>query len=118
MTRSKASGGFGFRELNVFNSAMLATMAGRVLSEPNNLWVQVIKGLYFPSSHCLHAVKGGESLGAGLVLFMVGITFDSMGCGPWGMVGRFLRSWTSNYPYRASSCSDQRRVPLLTATRG
>lgn len=35
-------------------------MASLVQVEPTSLWVEVIKGLYFPSSDFLHAVKGGK----------------------------------------------------------
>lgn len=61
MTKAKTKGGFGFRELHAFNSTLLANMAVRVLSEPNSLWVKVMKDLYFPLNDFLNAKKGGRS---------------------------------------------------------
>lgn len=55
---SKREGGFGFRELQDFNSSMLAVMVARITSEPNNLWAQVMKGIYFPSVNFFQAGKG------------------------------------------------------------
>lgn len=53
MTHATTNGGYGFREMQAFNRAILANMASRVLSEPNALWVQVIKGVYFPNTSFL-----------------------------------------------------------------
>lgn len=60
MTRSKADGGFGFKELQAFNLALLGKMAARVMAEPTALWVRVLRGIYFPQSDFLGAVKGGH----------------------------------------------------------
>lgn len=85
MTKSKSEVGFGFRELHAFNSAMLAVMAARIISEPGNLWVQVMKGIYFPSSHFFKAAKGGEPPGAGPASCMAETSSNSRECGRWGM---------------------------------
>lgn len=61
MTRSKQEGGLGFRELEAFNIALLGKMAARVLAEPDSLWVRCLKGMYFPSSSFLQAVKGSRA---------------------------------------------------------
>lgn len=45
LTREKKEGGFGFRELEAFNTALLAKMASRILDEPDSLWVKVLKVL-------------------------------------------------------------------------
>lgn len=50
MTRSKKERGLGFRELESFNNALLGKMAAMIISEPNTLWIRVLKGLYFPTS--------------------------------------------------------------------
>ncbi|KAF2304673.1 hypothetical protein GH714_037383 [Hevea brasiliensis] len=65
---SKSLGGLGFKELNLFNVALLAKKAWRVIKTPEALWVKVIKtpealwvkvlkGVYFPSSDFLRAGK-------------------------------------------------------------
>lgn len=60
MTRSKSERGFGFRELEYFNIALLGKMSSRIMSEPNSLWVKVLKGLYFLTSNFLQVVKGSK----------------------------------------------------------
>lgn len=60
MTYSKSEGEYEFRELQHFNSALLANMAAQVLNEPNALWVRVLKGIYFSSTSFMHANKGGR----------------------------------------------------------
>lgn len=57
----KAEGGLGFRCLKDFNLALLAKLCWRIIHEPNALWVQVIKGLYFPHTDFLSAVKGARA---------------------------------------------------------
>lgn len=81
MTKAKDIGGFGFRELQDFNSGLLTNMVERVMNEPGNLWVQVLKGLYFPSSGFMHAARGADPRGGGLALSMGETTFERMGCG-------------------------------------
>lgn len=57
MTYSKKEGGFSFRELQTFNSALLTSMVAQVLNELNALWVQVLKGIYLPSMDFMQASK-------------------------------------------------------------
>lgn len=57
MTRAKKEGGFSFRELESFNTAILGKMASRILKETDSLGVKVLKGLYFPQVQFLHVVK-------------------------------------------------------------
>ncbi|KAF7812377.1 reverse transcriptase [Senna tora] len=47
LTKPKSSGGMGFKYLSSFNLALVAKHACRVLNNPNELWVKVLKGLYF-----------------------------------------------------------------------
>ncbi|XP_057997941.1 uncharacterized protein LOC110671428 [Hevea brasiliensis] len=54
---SKSLGGLGFKELNLFNVALLAKQAWRVIKTPEALRVKVLKGVYFPSSYFLRAGK-------------------------------------------------------------
>lgn len=60
MTRSKSDVGFGFREIQAFNLALLRKMAAQLLADPSSLWAQVLKGIYFPHSAFIAAVKGGR----------------------------------------------------------
>lgn len=61
MTGAKKEGGFGFKELQTFNTTLLTKMAARILEEPNSLWVQVLKGIYFPNSDFMQANKGSRA---------------------------------------------------------
>lgn len=57
MNNTTQQKGFGFKELQDFNVAMLAKMVGRVLKEPNALLVRVLKTIYLPSTDFLYASK-------------------------------------------------------------
>ncbi|XP_057426498.1 uncharacterized protein LOC130719921 [Lotus japonicus] len=58
LTLSKEEGGMGFRDFRFQNLAILAKQAWRVLTNPEALWVRVLKSIYFPSSNFLHAKLG------------------------------------------------------------
>jgi len=62
LTRSKKKGGLGFRDLHLFNLAMLVRQAWRLLTNPNSLCGRVLKAKYFPNNNILECqVKGGIS---------------------------------------------------------
>ncbi|CAN1155874.1 Putative ribonuclease H protein At1g65750 [Linum perenne] len=57
LTKSKASGGLGFRSFKEFNLAFLAKLAWNILLNPDALWVRLLKGLYYPHSDFISAPK-------------------------------------------------------------
>ena len=61
MTKSKSEGGMGFKDLIVFNNALLAKQGWRLLQQKEALWARVLKGLYFPHCSFLDAKKRGQS---------------------------------------------------------
>ena len=62
LTKSKKKGGLGFRDLHLFNIAMLARQAWRLLTNPDSLCGKVLKAKYFPHSTILEGqAKGGIS---------------------------------------------------------
>jgi hypothetical protein len=76
----KAIGGMGFRDLQLFNQAMLAKKGWRLMTKPNSLCAKVLKGKYYPnndflsarrkknSSHTWRAIlHGREALTKGLI---------------------------------------------------
>lgn len=58
---SNKGGGLRFRELEVFNKALLTKMAERVNKELKSLWVRVLKELYYPRGDFLSTRRGARS---------------------------------------------------------
>lgn len=80
LTLSKKQGGLEFRDLHLFNMAMLARQAWRLLVTPDSLCGRVLKAKYFPDGNILHyrpgkgisytwrsILKGVELLNEGLI---------------------------------------------------
>jgi hypothetical protein len=55
MCLSKKEGGMGFKNLKLFNQALLAKQCWRLLHNPNTLIGQIFKARYFPSSSFMEA---------------------------------------------------------------
>lgn len=53
---SKKEGGLGFKDFNHLNSSLLAKQAWRIIRNPEALWVQILKAIYFPNV-CFLQVK-------------------------------------------------------------
>ncbi|XP_059428496.1 uncharacterized protein LOC132162251 [Corylus avellana] len=81
MSRSKASGGLGFRDLVCFNRALLAKQGWRLWSTPDSLTAKIMKAKYFPNGTYLEASLGSKpsyarrSIHSARVLVKEGLTW-------------------------------------------
>ena len=60
MTKPKYMGGLGFRDFELFNLALLARQAWRIVQEPDTLSARILKAVYYPSSGFLVAELGAS----------------------------------------------------------
>jgi hypothetical protein len=61
LTRLKGYGGLGFKDLRLFNQALLTHQAMRLISYLNSLCCQVVKAKYFHNSNLLDMTPAGEA---------------------------------------------------------
>jgi hypothetical protein len=61
LTKPKITGGMGFRDLRLFNLAMLGKQGWRLIQNPDSLCAHVLKGRYFHDSDFLHAMRNKHS---------------------------------------------------------
>jgi hypothetical protein len=55
LLKSKLDGGLGFRNMHLFNKAMLAKQIWRLQTDPNSLLGKCLKARYYPNSDIFHA---------------------------------------------------------------
>jgi hypothetical protein len=53
MTRPKSHGGIGFRDMRMFNQALLAKQAWRLIEYPDSLCARLLKSKYYPAGHLI-----------------------------------------------------------------
>jgi hypothetical protein len=60
MLRPKSQGGVGFRDMRLFNHALLARQAWRLIQYPETLCAQLLKAKYYPSGSLIDTVFTGN----------------------------------------------------------
>ncbi|KAK3188397.1 hypothetical protein Dsin_027958 [Dipteronia sinensis] len=65
----KDVGGLGFRDLLIFNKALIAKQCWKLISRPNSLTARVLKGCYYPNTSFLVAkpLPSGSMIWKGLI---------------------------------------------------
>ena len=61
LTGPKCMGGMGFRDSKLFNQALLARQAWRLIKNPNSLYARLLKAKYFPNGNILDTVFTKDS---------------------------------------------------------
>lgn len=61
MTKPKCNGGLGFRDFKIFNQALLARQAWRLLMYPDSLCARVLKAKYYPNGSLIDTCFGGNA---------------------------------------------------------
>jgi hypothetical protein len=59
LTLPKGMGGLGFRDIHVFNLAMLAKQGWRLIQNPDSLCARILRAKYFPHGDIMKAKKSG-----------------------------------------------------------
>ena len=61
MTRPKRGEGIGFRAMKLFNQALLARQAWRLIQRPDSLCARVLKSKYYPHGELIDTVFASEA---------------------------------------------------------
>ena len=61
LTTPKFMGGMGFRDMKLFNEAMLGRQCWRLMTEPDSLCAKVLKGRYYPKCSFIDSVSTRSS---------------------------------------------------------
>ena len=61
LTKPKRGGGIGFRDMHLFNQALLARQGWRLLQKPDSLCAKVLKSKYYPNGELLDTVFASDA---------------------------------------------------------
>lgn len=114
LMQPKAKGGVGFRDFRMFNQALLARQAWRLLTKPDSLCAQVLKARYYPLGRLDDTVFTGnassswQAISYGLDLLKKGLVWRVGN-------GRSIRVWRDKWisrPYSYKPISPQGRCRI------
>jgi hypothetical protein len=94
--QQKMKGGLGFRNFRLFNQALLARQAWRLLINPNSLCAQVLKAKYYPEGRFKDTIFSGnasptwQAIQHGLELLKKGLVWRMGG-------GQSIRIWRDRW---------------------
>lgn len=102
LTKPKALGGLGFRDIHDFNIAMLSRQAWRLIQNPESLCARILRAKYFPDGNILQAQpRDGISYSWGSILH--GLQLVKEGC-IWRIGdGQKVKIWSDPWIPRAWS---------------
>lgn len=101
MTKPKSHGGLGFKDWTIFNQALLAKQAWRLLEHPDSLCARLLKAKYYPWGNILDTAFSKNSspcwqgIEHGLELLMHGIIWQVHS-------GTKIRIWLDNWLTRGN----------------
>jgi hypothetical protein len=96
ITKRKSQGGMGFRDLKLFNHALLARQARRLIAFPDSFCARLLKAKYYPvgeltdTSFIKNASPGWQGVMHGLELLKKGIVWRVGN-------GKKIRIWRDNW---------------------
>jgi hypothetical protein len=61
LTKPKALGGVGFRDTFLFNQALLAKQAWRLINNPERLSAKLLRAIYYPRGNLLDTMFKGDA---------------------------------------------------------
>jgi hypothetical protein len=114
LQRPKCQGGLGFRDFRMFNQALLARQAWRLLTKPDSLCARVLKAKYYPNGRLEDTVFSGNAsstwtaISYGLELLKKGLVWRVCN-------GQSIRIWRDPWiprPYSNRFVSTKRRCGL------
>jgi hypothetical protein len=96
LVRPKPHGGMGFRDMRVFNQALLAHQAWRLIQRPDSLCARVLHANYYPQGNLLDTVfSGNPSPTWSAIVYGLDLLKEGM---IWRIGnGRSVRIWRDNW---------------------